>query len=141
MTQPRMRVGAVTIGAPNPRALAAFYKRLLGWTLAKEEGPRPGDPPEGGWAQLVPPRNDAGPTLNFEFEKVYVPPVWPSVAGKQHITEHLDIGVEDLEEAVAWAIDAGAKLADYQPQEDVRVMLDPAGHPFCLFPAADPFTD
>ena len=29
--------------------------------------------------------------------------------------------------------DAGATLADYQPQEDVRVMLDPAGHPFCLF--------
>jgi hypothetical protein len=24
-------------------------------------------------------------------------------------------------------------LADYQPQQDVRVYLDPAGHPFCLW--------
>src|SRR4051794_26166395 len=123
MKQPRMQVGAVTIGAPNPRELAAFYERLLGWTLAQVQGPKPGEPPEGGWAQLVPPGTDVGPTLNFEYERVFVRPVWPSVAGKQHITEHLDIGVENLDEAVAWAIGAGAKLADYQPQEHVRVML------------------
>jgi hypothetical protein len=30
------------------------------------------------------------------------------------------------------AVAAGAVLADYQPQDDVRVYLDPAGHPFCL---------
>jgi len=30
------------------------------------------------------------------------------------------------------APDASA-LADFQPQEDVRVCLDPAGHPFCLY--------
>ena len=35
---------------------------------------------------------------------------------------------------VAHALEAGATLADFQPQEHVRVMLDPAGHPFCLFP-------
>ncbi len=26
----------------------------------------------------------------------------------------------------------GATLADTQPQDDVRVLLDPVGHPFCL---------
>jgi hypothetical protein len=46
---------------------------------------------------------------------------------------HLDIAVEDLAAAVAWAVEAGATLAGYQPQENVRVLLDPAGHPFCLF--------
>jgi len=66
----------------------------------------------------------------------YAPPVWPSAAGKQQITQHLDIAVTDLDEAVTWATNAGATLASYQPQEDVRVMLDPAGHPFCLFLAA-----
>jgi len=45
---------------------------------------------------------------------------------------HLDIQVEDLDEACAHAEKAGATMADYQPQEDVRVFLDPAGHPFCL---------
>ena len=33
----------------------------------------------------------------------------------------------------AWALKAGAVLAEHQPQQDVRVLLDPAGHPFCLF--------
>ena len=77
--------------------------------------------------------SQSGPTLNFEYEADYVPPVWPSVAGAQQIMEHLDIAVGDLVGTVAWAMAAGATLADYQPQQDVRVMLDPAGHPFCLF--------
>jgi hypothetical protein len=34
----------------------------------------------------------------------------------------------------AWAIEQGAELASDQPQDDVRVLLDPEGHPFCLFP-------
>jgi hypothetical protein len=46
---------------------------------------------------------------------------------------HLDIGVADLAAGVAWALQAGATLAEHQPQPDVRVLLDPAGHPFCLF--------
>jgi hypothetical protein len=46
---------------------------------------------------------------------------------------HLDIKVTDLAAAGAHAVAAGAELADYQPQDDVRVYLDPVGHPFCLF--------
>jgi len=131
--QPELRVTSVTIGAPDPRALAAFYARLLGWTVTTEEPARPGSPPEDGWAQMGPPPGKVGPTLNFEYEAAYDRPVWPSEAGQQHITQHLDIHVDDLNEAVAWALSAGAELASFQPQEHVRVLLDPAGHPFCLF--------
>jgi catechol 2,3-dioxygenase-like lactoylglutathione lyase family enzyme len=131
--QPTMEVAAVTIGAPDPRELAAFYARMLGWPVTHADPPRPGAPPEDGWAQLRPPAGQPGPTLNFEYEADYAPPVWPSAAGRQQIMEHLDIAVRNLDEAVSWAVDAGATLAGYQPQEDVRVMLDPAGHPFCLF--------
>ncbi|WP_371329945.1 VOC family protein [Brachybacterium sp. P6-10-X1] len=46
---------------------------------------------------------------------------------------HLDIGARDVDAAVAAARDLGARPAGFQPQEDVRVMLDPAGHPFCLY--------
>jgi hypothetical protein len=45
---------------------------------------------------------------------------------------HLDIEVGDLEAAVADAVALGARVADFQPQDNVRVLLDPAGHPFCL---------
>jgi hypothetical protein len=46
---------------------------------------------------------------------------------------HLEIQVDDLAAGAAHAVAAGATLAEYQPQDDVRVRLDPAGHPFCLF--------
>lgn len=50
---------------------------------------------------------------------------------------HLDLEVDDLDQAVAHAVDVGAELASFQPQADVRVMLDPAGHPFCLYLGSD----
>jgi len=130
---PTLRVTSVTIGAPDPRALAAFYARLLCWTVTAEDPPRPGFPPEDGWAQVRPPEGEEGPRLNFEYEAEYTRPAWPSVAGKQHVTQHLDIAVTDLDTSVGWAIEQGATLAGYQPQDDVRVLFDPAGHPFCLY--------
>src|SRR5438067_13894615 len=123
MTQPRMRVAGVVIGAPNPRALAAFYARLLGWTVVDEAGPRPGAPPEDGWVQLRPPSGEPGVSLSFEFEADYVPPAWPSVAGEQQIMTHIDIAGEDLDEAVAWAVEAGATPPAHPPQTHVRVLL------------------
>jgi hypothetical protein len=59
--------------------------------------------------------------------------VWPPVDGTQQMQLHLDIEVGDLEAATAAATAAGAVVADFQPQQDVRVCLDPAGHPFCLW--------
>ena len=128
-----MEVTSLTIGAPDPRRLAAFYAGMLGWSITHEDPPGPGMPPGDGWAQIRPPADRVGPTLNFEYEAAYTPPVWPSEPGRQHITQHLDIAVTDLDAAVAHALSAGARLAGYQPQDDVRVMLDPAEQPFCLF--------
>jgi catechol 2,3-dioxygenase-like lactoylglutathione lyase family enzyme len=133
MSKPSMTVTSVTIGAPDPRALADFYSRLLEWRITASDPPRPGQPAEDGWAQIRPPDGVPGPTLNFEYEANYVPPTWPSVAGEPQIQEHLDIAVDDLDASVRWAVDVGAAVAEFQPQDDVRVMFDPAGHPFCLF--------
>ena len=54
-------------------------------------------------------------------------------AGDQRMQLHLDLAVDDLDAATAHAVEVGARLAEHQPQDDVRVLLDPAGHPFCLF--------
>jgi len=59
--------------------------------------------------------------------------VWPAEEGKQTASQHLAIRVDDLAAAVQWAESLGARLADFQPQDRVRVMIDPEGHPFCLF--------
>lgn len=60
-------------------------------------------------------------------------PVWPTEPGKPQMSMHLDVEVDDLEAAVSYAEGVGAEQASYQPQETVRVMLDPAGHLFCLY--------
>ena len=125
MNRPRMRISATVLGAPDANALAAFYERLLGWSVVDDEP---------GWVRLRHPSGETLPAgLSFAHEPDYVAPVWPTAPGEQQMSMHLDIAVDDLDAAVAWAQDAGAVVADQQPQEHVRVMLDPAGHPFCLF--------
>jgi catechol 2,3-dioxygenase-like lactoylglutathione lyase family enzyme len=132
MANRQMTVGAVTLAAGQPRELSHFYAGLLGWRVVAEEPARPGKPPEDGWAQVVPPEGNTGINLNFEFDEHYQRPVWPSADGLQVASQHLDLGVADLDAAVSWAIEQGAVLADSQPQDDVRVLFDPDGHPFCL---------
>jgi catechol 2,3-dioxygenase-like lactoylglutathione lyase family enzyme len=122
MERPKTTLTAVVLGAPDPRDLAEFYGRLLGW-------PKGADEPD--WVSLRPP--GGGPGLSFQLEDLHVPPVWPAGPGDQQMQSHLDIEVDDLETAGAYAISCGATLAKFQPQEDVRVYLDPAGHPFCLW--------
>lgn len=117
-----MTLAGIVLGSPDARALAAFYRRLLGWPVERDEP---------GWVKLTAP--DGGPGLSFQTEPDYVRPRWPAEPGDQQMMVHLDIAVEDLDEAADHAISLGAVMADYQPQEHVRVYLDPAGHPFCLF--------
>lgn len=126
-----MRITGPVLDAADAVALAKFYEQLLGWPIVELEGPRPGYPPEDGWAKVRSPDGDH--KIEFQYEPQYNPPVWPPAPGEQQMMIHLDIQVDDLEAGVAWAVQAGARVADHQPQEDVRVMLDPAGHPFCLF--------
>src|SRR5918999_2587600 len=111
--------GAV-LDAPDAGELARFYASLLGWRVAKDEGD---------WAAVAPP--DGVAYLGFQTSPEYVEPAWPPEPGKQQMMMHLDLEVDDLGTAVEDALAAGARLADHQPQENVRVMLDPAGHPFC----------
>lgn len=133
--RPRLQATSVSMSTSDPRELGAFYARLLGVELAASEGPRPGEPATAGWAQLRPAQGRLSMTVNFEWDEHYVAPVWPSPAagGVQQVMAHLDVWVDDLDDAVAWAIECGATRHADQPQDNVRVLLDPHGHPFCLF--------
>jgi len=117
-----MTLSGIVLDSPDARELAAFYQRLLGWSVIQDED---------GWVKLGAPAG--GPGLSFQTESRYVRPVWPAGPDDPQMSVHLDIHVEDLEVAGAHAEKAGATRADFQPQEDVRVYLDPDGHPFCLF--------
>ncbi|MFD3445237.1 VOC family protein [Microbacteriaceae bacterium 4G12] len=121
-TRPFLRFHATVLDSPDAGELAAFYRRLLDWETRTEEE---------GWVTLRAP--DGGAGLSFQTEDNYVRPVWPAGPGDPQMSMHLDIQVHDLDEASAHAVAAGATVAEFQPQDDVRVHLDPAGHPFCLF--------
>lgn len=112
----------IVLGAPDPQALASFYERLLGYE-------RTTDGPE--WVVTTP--VGGGPGLSFQREEYHSPATWPAGPTDQQMQVHLDIAVTDLDEAGEQVLAAGATLADFQPQDDVRVWIDPAGHPFCLF--------
>ena len=129
----KLQLTSITIGTPYPHELATFYARLLDGEITADDGPRPSEPETAGWAQVRTTSDVGRITLNFEFEKAWQSPVWPSEPGKQHITQHLDVLVDDLEAAVAWAEECGAVQDPHQFQDGVRVMRDPHGHPFCLF--------
>jgi catechol 2,3-dioxygenase-like lactoylglutathione lyase family enzyme len=122
MAPPHLTLTGTNIDAPDANALAEFYRRLLRWTTIVEEP---------GWVIVGSP--DGGQRLSFQEESRYVRPVWPAGPGDQQMMMHLEIMVDDLKGAVEHAVGLGATLADFQPQRDVRVCLDPAGHPFCLF--------
>jgi predicted enzyme related to lactoylglutathione lyase len=127
-----MRISGPVLDTSDAAGLAKFYERLLGWTMTECEGPRPGNPPGDGWARVRSPSGDL--KMEFQWEEHYTPPVWPPVPGKQQMMIHLDIIVEDLDAGVAWALEVGATVAEQQPQKpgDHLIMLDPAGHPFCM---------
>lgn len=118
----RTRLSTVVLDAPDAHKLAEFYQRLLGYVVRAEE-------PH--WVLIGPPFE--GTALAFETEPLYTPPVWPAGPGDQRMMVHLDIEVDDLAEETERAVELGARLADHQPQDDVRVLFDPAGHPFCLW--------
>jgi catechol 2,3-dioxygenase-like lactoylglutathione lyase family enzyme len=119
---PRFKLAATTLDAPDAHELARFYRDLLGWPVRKEEP---------GWVEIAPPGGSAG--LSFQTEPLFIRPRWPSTQREQQMMMHLDIEVNDLSSAVEHAVALGATVADFQPQDDVRVLCDPAGHPFCLF--------
>ena len=125
----------VCIDCADAALLAHFYSRLLGWEVTADDGQ--------GWAQLRDP--DGGVGINIQAEPWYRPPSWPETAharpDAQHKMMHFEIEVDDLTGAIEAVIATGGAVAAHQPDDRdpsrIRVMLDPAGHPFCLFVAGE----
>lgn len=113
---------AVTVDCPDPFGLARFYQAITGWNMA--------------WS------NDdfvvlAGEGGRIDFQRVPnpPPPAWPDAGAPRRL--HLDFRVDDVGEAEARVVALGATVAAEQPGGwRFRVLVDPAGHPFCLVDAA-----
>jgi predicted enzyme related to lactoylglutathione lyase len=112
------RFPVVVLDCPDPRTLAEFYAALLGWKIDQQDAD---------WCSV---RAEYGDSLGFQRVDPYVPPRWPGQVVPQQM--HLDVEVDDLDEAEAAVLQLGATKHDHQPGTSFRVFVDPAGHPFCL---------
>jgi len=115
------RISLIDYGldVPDGKAIAPFYSKLLGLPVSYEgdEGAAIGD------------QN----TFMIMFQNVaeYNPPQWPDPAFPQQF--HLDVGVDDVDEAEKKVLAMGAKLLQGGTGErGFRVYADPVGHTFCL---------
>jgi catechol 2,3-dioxygenase-like lactoylglutathione lyase family enzyme len=117
----------ITLDAADAQALARFYRDLLDWELVEDTPP---------WCTLRTPGSPV--TLAIKGEPLHERPTWPAREGTQQIQAHLELPVDELDAAVQDAVALGADLPDHQPQAHVCVLLDPAGHPFCLYTEPQP---
>jgi glyoxalase superfamily protein len=112
------RLGSISLDCADPRSLADFWAALVGGEVAFTSDDFVAVKTDRGWLSAV-------RVPDFE------PPTWPT--GPTPKQMHLDLAVDDLDAAEAEAIRLGARRAAEQPApERWRVLLDPAGHPFCL---------
>lgn len=121
------RISTIVFDCENPAKLAMFYARLLGGKIQAD--------PYGGIGVTVP---SLGIDLGFQKDEDYTRPVWPGATGDQLQMIHLDIRVDDMLKAVEYALSIGATMPEEQfcqPDWEVQwvTLLDPAGHPLCLF--------
>jgi hypothetical protein len=112
------RLGAVSIDSANPAGLADFYRQLLDLSVMFESDD---------FIAL----QGAGIYLTMQRVEDHRAPDWPEGDTPKQI--HLELAVSDLDSAEAEALALGARKAGTQPSPDQwRVLLDPAGHPFCI---------
>jgi hypothetical protein len=129
----------VVLDCTDARALAEFYRQLLGLVYRPgDEPPEPGAPDERGADWLVLRNADGRPQLAFQHVDHLPEPSWPdSTPTPQQL--HLDMtvtSVEELDVQHERVLRLGGRLLSDRrddPEEPLRVYADPAGHPFCVF--------
>jgi len=132
---------ATAIDTTDARALAEFYRRLLGYSYRPgDEPPPPGTEDEKGQDWLVLRDRTGRSRLAFQQVAELSHATWPDPAVPQQL--HLDLSVtsaEELETQRSRALELGAtELFDRSddPEEALHVLADPDGHPFCIFVSA-----
>jgi len=115
-----MRLVAITLDCEDPAALARFYQAATGFERS--------DASSDDFAGLT--RED-GLFVGFQRVDDYRPPSWPDQRIPQQL--HLDFVVDDLDRAEAALVELGAAKPGFQPGgRGWRILVDPAGHPFCI---------
>ncbi|SDJ05122.1 Catechol 2,3-dioxygenase [Frankineae bacterium MT45] len=135
-----LRLRQFVLDSTDARALAQFYRKLLGFPYRDgDERPEGADASENGEDFIVLMNPAGGARLAFQQVEHLPEATWPD--GPYPQMGHLDFQVdsrEALDSACDRAVALGARLlrdeAD-DPEEPIRIYADPSGHPFCIFRA------
>jgi len=112
------RLGSIALDCADPVALGSFWADLLGGEIAFSNDEFVAVTTDRVWLAAV-------------RISDYRAPAWPEGGLPKQM--HLDLAVDDLGEAESEALRLGAVRSTTQPAPDrYVVLLDPAGHPFCL---------
>ena len=139
--QGSLRLCQTVLDSTDIRALAEFYRLLLGLVYRPgDEPPAAGEPDDRAQDWLVLRTPETTPQLAFQYVEQLTPPTWPQSDIPQQL--HLDLSVSSIEELElqherVLAL-GGRPLGDNKDagdDEPFRVYADPAGHPFCIFVA------
>lgn len=120
------KLGNIILDAKDPQKLMKFYCDLLGWEMTYESET---------FCALAAPGGGTG--IGAQLVETFKAPVWPPVEGGADQGAHCDFEVTNLEASIALATRLGAHKADDQFIENLAVMIDPEGHPFCLYQGED----
>lgn len=110
----KLTLDSIAVDCPDPVALATFYAGLLGVESRGDFIYLPGDKIE----------------IWFQQVEDYQAPTWPTQERGQQL--HFDIAVQDKDAIIARAVELGATLSETRDGYHYPILLDPAGHPFCL---------
>ncbi len=136
----RPKLQSIVLDTTDARALAEFYRALLGYRYRPGDEPPPAgepDPAGADWLVLVDPAG--GARLAFQQVDELAPSTWPTPDVPQQL--HLDLTVADVDalaEQRDRALVLGATILldrSDDPDEPLYAFADPAGHPFCIFVA------
>lgn len=118
MATPIASLYMFNLDCTDPHNMAVFYAAVLGWDITYDEAE---------YAMV----SSGNTRIGFGRVEDYTPPAWPGLGvPKQY---HLDLEVDDMAQAEAACSGLGAAIPDFQPGGGRwRVLIDPAGHPFCL---------
>jgi hypothetical protein len=129
---------ATVLDAVDARALAEFWRQLLGYRYRSgDEPPAAGEPDPQGEDWLVLENPAGGHRLAFQPVPSLAAATWPDPAVPQQL--HLDMGVATIADLAAQherAVALGATVLQDRhddADEPLYVYADPAGHPFCIF--------
>jgi hypothetical protein len=117
--RPLVELACVVVDCLDPVPVAEFWAAAAGGEITRRDA-------DSAWLEI------GDRTVIWRAVPGFRPPTWP--APDVPLQTHQDFWIDDLDAAEAALLALGATPAPHSPprEDGAVVLLDPAGHPFCI---------